>query len=220
MAGGDEELYVYAFAAPGLPGTLRIRGHSLRTLTIDDVDVVVERRRGRLEPALEALQEQHDVVTSLAARAPTLLPARFGSLVREATLRSIVGAHRSDLAASLARVRDCEQMTIRVFGAPDVGSRVPDPSMSGTAFLQHRRERAHYVPAEVEVIRRTVGESVVEERVEPGQGRLRVTVFHLVRRDAVKGYQTKASALQALLDPHKVTVTGPWPAFAFSPELL
>jgi hypothetical protein len=220
MAGSEGKLYVYALTEPGPPQRMRVLGRSLHIITVGEVGVVVERRRGQVEPTSEVLQEQHAVVMQLAEKRGALLPARFGSVVEETTLRATVAEQRAEIVHALGLVRGRQQMTVRVFGVPDAARPVANRTSTGTAFLEARRDRAHYVPAEVATIRAVMGQFTVAERVEPGERRLRVTVFHLVPRGVVDAYRQQASALQSMLVPHEVTVTGPWPAFAFAPDLF
>jgi Gas vesicle synthesis protein GvpL/GvpF len=219
MGRGERELYVYAITEPGLPRRLRILGHSLHVLPVERVQVVVERRRSPADASPEILQEQHSIVVALAGRSGALLPARFGSLVDEESLRAMVVEHQPGLVEALNLVRGRQQMTVRVFGAPAAPPPEPGPPTTGTKFLEARRARAHYVPPEAETIRDVLGGFAAAERVEPGERGLRVTVFHLVPHDRLNAYRDRASVLQSQLAPYQVTVTGPWPAFAFVPEL-
>jgi hypothetical protein len=219
MSGREVTLYVYALTEPGMPRRLPVRGHSLHVISLGPADVVVERRRDRPDASAEALQDQHAVVLHLASRCDALLPARFGSLIEEGALRTTLTGHDAEIVDALNLVRGRQQMTIRVFGAPDDGGPAADRS-TGTAFLQSRKERAHYVPPEVTTIRTELGPVAAAERLESGEGGLRVTMFHLVARNRVAAYRRRASALQQALTPHRVTVTGPWPAFAFTPVLF
>jgi len=224
---GEKQWYVYGLCGTGLPGRLTVRGHALRAIPIVGrgsstrlaIVAVVEPVIARVEPTIETLQTQHDIVTRIAARVPALIPARFGSTMSERALQERVEAHDADIRAALRRVRGRAQMTIRVFGEPDLPAPAAPRAVSGTAFLEQRRARAHYVPAEVALIREQLGAHAKAERVEPGERTLRVTVFHLVPRNAVETYRQRASALQATLAPRQVTVSGPAPAFAFAPEL-
>jgi hypothetical protein len=218
MAAGEGELYVYALADPGLPRTLRVLGQTLHTLSLGSIDVIVQRHRERVGPTLEALQEQHAIITKLVDRVGGLLPARFGSRISHRTLQEIVSQRESEILESLARVRGRYQMTIRVFGAADATSPPGARASTGTTFLKDRQARAHHVPPEVATIREALGSLAAAERVETGERGLRVTVFHLVSAENVERYKRKAAALQ--LAPLQVKVSGPWPAFAFAPELF
>jgi hypothetical protein len=220
MDGSEQQLYVYGFAVPGLPGKLTVLRRPLRTLHVHGLDAIVESVSGRPQPTIETLQAQHALVERLANRVSAFLPARFGSITTAPALRALIDEHQDVIAGTLARISGCVQMTIRVFGPPDTARAEATPRPSGTAYLQQRREQAHHVPAEVEVIRECLGGCTKDERVERGERTLRVTVFHLVARTSLDGYRQKASDLPALLAPYQVTITGPAPVFAFAPELL
>jgi hypothetical protein len=213
----DRAVYVYALSSPGLPRRLSVQGRRLNCIAIGDVDAIVEDSPpGR---SLDDIQLQHRVVTHLAARATALLPARFGSVVTESALHALVSDRREEIRSALRHVRNCEQMTVRVFG-PAPSESAADAGRSGTAYLLKRQDRAHHVAAEVEVIRRELGGLVKDERVAPGDRGIRAVVYHLVARRTVAQYRRRALVLPSLLMPHAVTVTGPWPVFAFAPELF
>jgi hypothetical protein len=215
----DRELYVYALSPPGLPRRLSVLGRRLHCVALGDVDAIVARATppGR---SLEDIQLQHRIVTHLAMRTPALLPARFGSVLTEGALRSLVSERRDDIHAALRLVRNCEQMTLRVFGPSGLDAPSSPPTGSGTAYLAHRRERAHHQPPELEVIRHELGALIKAERAEAGERGVRLVVYHLVARGKLSQYRRRASVLQTLLKPYTVTATGPWPAFAFAPELF
>jgi hypothetical protein len=218
MTADEAEVYLYALAERGLPRTVRVRGRTLHVIPVGKVNAVVERRHAPVDPSTEALEEQHAIVVRLAARATALLPARFGSRMTESALGRSVSGREPEILESLARVRGHWQMTIRVFGEADQEGEVARPVQSGTEFLKSRQARAHYQPPEVAVIREALGSLVAAERVESGQRGLRVTIFHLVATANVDAYRTCAASIR--LDSFPVTVSGPFPAFAFAPELL
>jgi hypothetical protein len=219
-AGAEPTVYVYALAEPGLPRRFSILGRRLLSMDFSGIDAIVE-RGAAVESSTEAIERQHGIITRLADRGGTILPARFGSTVTEASLRALLERRRDEVSAALRQVRGCEQMTVRVFGEPQQAAAMPS-SPSGTAFLQQRRAQAHRETAEVAVIRREFGDSVRAERVERGRHGIRVTVFHLVPRKHLATYQRRALVLQHKLrqDGVTVTITGPWPAFAFTPDLF
>jgi hypothetical protein len=215
----DRQLYVYALSAPGFPRRLAVRGRTLRALSIGKVDVIVGRPPSP-DRTVEAVQRQHRIVGELAARTSSLLPARFGSAIDEDALRSLIFERQDELREALTRVRHCQQMTIRVFGAIEHDAVPLAPPMSGADYLARRRERALHEPPDVAVIRRALAGVVKAERVEPGERGIRVTVYHLVAARRLAEYRRRASALQSLPTASAVTVTGPWPPFAFAPELF
>jgi hypothetical protein len=218
MAGPDDTLYVFALADRGLPRRFRLLGRALQSLSFGPIDVIVERGRDRGTFTSEALQEQHAIVAELAGRTRALLPARYGSVVSEPALRGIVSGRAPHIVDALARVRGRRQMTIRVFGSPDSSRLEEGDTTTGTAFLESRRARVQHVPAEVSAIRQALRPLVAGERIEAGEGALRVTIYHLVPAKRTEAYARTAAALD--LAPHRLAVSGPWPAFAFAPELF
>jgi len=214
----DRELYVYALTSPGLPRRLTVLGRRLTCISLGNVDAIVA---GSIPPGrtLGDIQLQHCIVSQLSARTSALLPARFGSIVSATALSTLVSERHDDIQAALRLVRNCEQMTVRVFGR-STQEVTPEAASSGTAYLVARQMRAHHVPPEVEVIHRKLGRLIKDERVAQGERGLRAIVYHLVARRAVAKYQRRAATLPSLLAPYAVTVTGPWPAFAFVPELF
>ena len=217
--GTDREVYVYALSSPGLPRRLSVLGRRLHCLAIGGIDAIIERSvtPGR---SVEEIQFQHRLVGRLAALAPALLPARFGSVITEDALRSLVSGRRDEIEDALRLVRNCEQMTVRVFGPIEDPRAADSAPGNGTAYLARRRERAHQQPPEAAIIHRELGSLTRAERAEPGERGIRLVVYHLVARRQTARYRRQASILQSLLSPHAVTVTGPWPVFAFAPELF
>jgi hypothetical protein len=218
MRGDDGMLYVYAIAERGLPGTFRVLGHRLHTLSRGSVDVIAERRREPVAPTTDALREQHAIVAKLMERSEALLPARFGSRIEAAALEALIRSRERQILESLSRVRGRRQMTIRVFGPADTTRPAAERAESGTAFLKNRRARALHMPPDVAPIRSAVGALVAGEIIEPGLSGLRVTVFHLGATENVEPYRDRAATLR--LPPSQVVVSGPSAAFAFAPELF
>jgi Gas vesicle synthesis protein GvpL/GvpF len=218
--GGDEQLYVYALAVPGLPAKLTLIRRRIHVIHESGVDAVVEPAAAVPEPTIETLQTQFAVVAALDSRVPALLPARFGALIAESALRSLLASRHQVFDEALQHVRHCVQMTIRIFGEPDAGGPPPTPTVSGTAYLERQRARAHRTPPEVAAIRRHLRSYVRDERVDAGDHALRVTVWHLVARASLDEYRRRTRDLPSMLTPHRVVVTGPLPVFAFAPDVL
>ena len=214
----DEPLYVYALAEPGLPRTLRIAGHHLRVVPIDGIDAIVGPHPATLD--LPALQRQHGIVVALAERGCAVLPARVNSTVAEPALRAAVAARRETLLDALALVRNRRQMTIRLYRADPTPVTAPGAPESGTDFLERRRAAHRLEVPELATIRTVLGQHVAEERVEAGTDGARVVVHHLVEVTRLARYGRQASTLQRELPATRLRVSGPWPAFAFTPELL
>lgn len=219
--------YVYALAAPGLPRRLRIAGHTLMSLPVAtpvrggaaSIVAVVERRREPPPISEASLREQHAIVVELWRRCDRLLPVRFGAMMSEGALQVRVRAAAPVLDRMLQQVGGRVQMTVRVFEEVPVTERAVIPRTSGTAYLKGLRDRAGSLSRAAMEIGRPVEAFVVEERVEPGQGALRVSLFHLIAASDEARYRAALAASGDATSGRRVTVSGPWPPFAFAPEL-
>ena len=216
----SEGIYVYALAEPGLPRHFTVLGRRLHALLIDDVAAVIERRQPP-EFTTDAVRHQHAIITRLSSRLPVVLPARFGSFTDERSLRTLVSRHRRETLAAFEQARGCAQMTVRIFGPSAESADHARASVStGTEFLERARARMKHAPREAGIVRAAMSECVKAERVATGERNGLLTVFHLVPLEWLESYRQRASGLQSLLPGHVVTVTGPWPVFAFAPELF
>lgn len=187
-------------------------GAGLRLIRCGDLLVVAGEAELKMTP--ENLAVQDAVVRGL--RVTAVLPIRFGEKVQdEEELRKLLKPRASDLIQALEKVRGCEQMTLRVFGDP---APLPEPVEEGgpgTRYLEARRreiERAHSLP-EIEPLLERLRPLVRAERIErKEQGRLLGTVYHLVRREDVPAYKETS-------EDARVTLSGPFPPYAFAPGL-
>jgi hypothetical protein len=203
-------LYLYAVIDEE-PSSL---GEPLRLIRCSELLIVV----GDAVPALtpENLAAQDAVIRRLDVTA--VLPIRFGEQARdEEELCSLLKPRASALIEALERVRGCEQMTLRVFGEPALLPEPPEEDAGpGTRYLEARRreiERARSLP-EIEPLLDRLRPLVRAERIErKQQGKLLGTVYHLVRREDVPPYK------ETLKEEDGVTVSGPWPPYAFAPGL-
>jgi hypothetical protein len=168
----------------------------------------------------QALRHQHDIVLSLARLVDPLLPARFGTEMTRDQLESSVRPSVSVIAEALEHVRGRKQMTVRLVGPPGAKSAAVVPT-TGTAYLSRRHEDFHVAPDEAAPVLSAVEPFVLDQRIQRGRGAIRATLFHLVANEDVEGYRTAADRSFASLAPSwGATVSGPWPPFAFAPELI
>lgn len=220
MKPASEGIYLYALAEPDLPRHFTVLGRRLRNLPIGNVAAVIE-KRAPPDFTTDAVRQQHALITRLTARLPVLLPARFGSVTDEPALRTLVSRHRPEILAAFEQVRGCVQMTVRIFGtSDDVPEEPRSAARTGTEFLERARERSKYVRPEAGIVRAEMSAFLKAERVAAGERQGLLTVFHLVPLERLDMYRQRASGLQSMLPRHVVTVTGPWPVFAFAPELF
>jgi hypothetical protein len=217
-------LYGLLSATPACETGLGVCAERLRLVAVGDLVALVGDVGEPPAPTALTLRAQDAVLRRVAAVVDAVLPVRFGTLVADdAALAESLVPRRSQLARALDRVSGCEQMTLRVWG--EVTAAAPPPAEAaggpGTRYLVGRRrahEWAHRVP-ELEPARRRLGDLVREERAERhDRPPLLATVQHLIPRGAGGRYLEAIAAARDSLRPWRVSVTGPWLAYAFAEE--
>ena len=216
-AGRALNAYVYAFVS-GPAGTLHIAGCTIEVVSIARVHVALDWRATAPKVSPAAVRRQHALVERLADLRRSVVPARFGSVIAAADLRRLVSTRSGDLRRAMALVRDRVQMTVR-FQADLPSEATGSRPASGTDYLNRRRAAASAASSPgAAAIRRAVRTSIVEERVSVEAAEERIALFHLIRRSAVARYRAKV--LEACERAGvQATVTGPFPPFAFAPDL-
>jgi hypothetical protein len=221
-------LYVYALAdAPG-GSAVGLAGEAIRWLACGEMHAAV----GEMQRAPEVLPELargHDAaVRALAANVRALLPARFGSVLRDdAALEEALTPRAQELRQALELVAGREQMTLRILNSERT-DRPPtlesvEGAGSGSRYLRWRAElqRVRHSAPELDPIRALISPLVKAERIERRpEGALVASVFHLVERGESDRYRELLTEAGAGIAPVRLSVSGPWPAYAFAPELL
>jgi hypothetical protein len=217
-------LCVYALVDRAPPDLGRgIAREPLRTLHVGAIDVAFGEVRAAPQASARTLRAYDSVVRGIARRASAVLPVRFASVVEdESALLELLEPRANELRASLERVRGCEQMTMRVFGeartrATRGAERGAEAQGAGTRWLVERA-RAASLP-EIEPARAALGSLVRAERCERHDAPpLLASVYHLVPRARAREYQLIIARAQAALGGLHVTLSGPWPPYAFGGE--
>jgi hypothetical protein len=221
-------LCVYALAAHGVGriGRSGVAGERLRATRIGAIDAIVGEVATVPRPTDKNLRTYDRLLSLIWGRSPAVLPARFGTVVRDrAELEVILADRQETLRSRLQLVRNRAQMTIRIVqGAGDRGqgsastrlqAGPSDPQSRGRSYLEQRARTAHDVP-EFAPVREAVRRWVKAERVER-QGNI-ATIYHLVPRGSAERYQE--SIRRAARDGGvRLLVSGPWPAYAFADTL-
>jgi hypothetical protein len=220
--------YVFALvdAAPdrrlgrGLSGPLRARPSA-------GAFAIVERRADVPPAELGSLRSHQAVVSRVATLVPAILPVRFGTLLEQDALDEALHERDDDIAEALALVRHRAQFTWRrarreVRGARREERQTVRSASSGREYLRHAARTAGPAdaapPVAFRLLRDRLHSFVVRERFQPAANGMPDTLYQLIEKRAIEPYREIADAL-TLTDP-AFTVSGPWPPFAFAPEVL
>lgn len=213
--------YVYALVEhPGRSTT--IKGRRIEIVPVGDVFAAVESRMSSAEQRSEiseaSLREQHAIVVALARRFDAILPARFGAWVDQNTLEHMLNTNRSRIRRALSRVKGREQVTVRIFAER---TDAPEAWSSGEAYLRSRlaASRPRLSPS-ARTLKRAVKPLVRAEILEPARGNILVTIHHLLDRGSARAYRAAVRDTVAPGPDEHVVISGPWPPFAFAPDLL
>jgi hypothetical protein len=212
-------IHVYAFAdgLRALPSVEGLDGAPLEQLSVDGVTTVFSRRdQPTLEPVRERALVHGEVIDALMRQASAVLPVRFGEAVADETALAASVHDRADaLRRGFARVRDCVEIGLRVWGAnPDIAA------STGAEYMQARRaleqDRREIVDGLHRALVALARDARVDER--PLQGREQLLAAYLVPRSSVDELQAVVDAFAARHPGLTVVCTGPWAPFSFAEE--
>ena len=212
-------LYVYALAGRSA-APFAAHGHRIEFVEFGNVHAAVERSGERPAVSEAALRIQHEIVIRISASVDDALPVRFGAHVEEEELGQLVAMRRDVIQRALDLVRGRVQMTVRIRGVEVSADRAPAspaiPAPTGTAYLEARRAAAaRPLTPTAMAVAAAVRHLVVSEKVDGPANRTSITMYHLIDKHRVEEYNDALSAVQS----STLSVSGPWPAFAFAPDL-
>ena len=220
-------VYVLALTSHHRP-PITIDGHRIEFISVENVFAAIERRAAPPTLSEAELRSQHDLVTTIFNQMDELLPVRFGAWIDKQELSTVLARQHTDIVEALGLVRGRVQMTIRFLGRP-LPARADQLSShhseTGTAYLQSRRHTEQWMPAEATALTAAVRDLIAAERLSPGSqgrvgsldsGRLQQipALYHLISRESVTAYTTATLPFRS----PTITVSGPWPPFAFAPD--
>lgn len=215
-------VYVYALIE-GLPAAKASGGkRRIEFLPVSGIYAAIERRASAPDVNETSLREQHKTVVELGRLCDPIVPVRFGAWLALDELTNVIVSRERVLREAFEFLRHREQMTVRVFGEP---VRTDDESAlaaaTGKAYLERLRNAARpRLTSLAEAVRRAAGSMAAAERLESGRGRLQVAIHHLTERGRSREYRALVKrAVETDTTSDQVVVSGPWPPFAFTPEL-
>ncbi len=213
---------IYVYALQDRPGRRRVLlGHVIEIIPVEGIYAAIERRAAVPRMSEAALRVQHQIVVRLGRTADAILPARFGAVLDAKELQRVVRLRRGVLVKGFEQVRGREQMTVRIFGPvrrPGIGA--PLKARSGTEYLGQRRTSRATLPRSAALISRAVRGLVSAEQIGGARGSIQATLNHLVTRGRATEYKALVRGTVAGMGSRvTVTVSGPWPPFAFVPDL-
>lgn len=163
--------------------------------------------------SVEAAVAHDKIVQRIAKACTAVLPLRFGTTATdEKTLAKKLSPLAKPIAEALKRVHDAVQLTIRVRGTPAPAAE--KSTRPGTKYLVERAERVPEIAPLTLATRELVRAARIERR-EVGDSF--ATVYHLVDRASLAAW--RRALKKTNLEGVTVTVSGPWPPYAFA-ELL
>jgi hypothetical protein len=220
-AGAPRPASLYVFAILDAPiAPPRIAGARIEIVESGKFFVAGEWRRASPVLSERMLRRQHAIVIRIGLAADAVLPVRFGTLVPESELDALLAARARVLRRAFRAVRGRVQMTIRCFGPP-LARAAAAALLSGRKYLLARAASGRPVlPPAAAAVRAAVRSLADAEKIDAGRGGVQVSLHHLVRRDRAVRYAERVDAAVSACDPSvRVTLSGPWPPFAFTPDL-
>jgi hypothetical protein len=224
-------LYIYALVSGGPRGDVGrgLRRERLEVLAGRGFHVIAGRMDTSPEPAMAAFRRHDATIRRIAVRVDAILPVRFGSTVPdEGAVARLLSARAPELASRLAHVRGHEQMTLRLYG-PRGGRPRPTALPAdtrprarlgpGARYLAARQRLGAPTVPELDAIRPLLQGLIADERVQRHKTPpLLASVYHLVARDRRAQYRARVTRAAARLAPLRLTVSGPWPPYAFGTD--
>jgi len=224
-------VYVYALVATAPSGGLGtgMGGEALRVVACGRLLAVVGDMSAPPAVTSTALREHDRAVRRLTAITDAVLPMRFGSIVDgELELARDLEPAEAALEAALALVAGREQMTVRVYerqAQAGEGTRIVDAPAAvadlgpGSRYLLERRrilENGTHRAA-LDAVLAAPASFIRGQRIEShGSRPLIASVHHLIERGQGEAYAALLHAGTANLIDAAVTVSGPWPPYAFA----
>lgn len=215
-------VYIYAIAAEPIPldDLIGVAKERLSLVSTDTCHAIAGETTASISSDAETLRAQDALVRQLASRADALLPARFGARFADAAAaRQAIEEMQTGLDRALARVRGCEQMTIRLFTDAETAPAAIDADADaeggpGTHYMRRRAAEARHATDVFDLVRAHMAAHVTDERIEQGRPPVIGSIHHLIPRGTAEAYRARLDELA--VRGMRMRVSGPSPAYAFA----
>jgi Gas vesicle synthesis protein GvpL/GvpF len=198
----------------GLAGNLSIR-------QVPGGLAVVERRADVPPVEFGTLQKHQAVVARLAQSVAAILPVRFCTLLESEDIEEALEDREEEIAQAFEVVRGRVQFTWRKRKDTKEAKETKELREAGTGteyLIRAARAASPQAPAAFRALRARLSPLVSAERYQPASAQLPASLYHLVDRSAIERYQVIGQAIEHASPAF--TMTGPFPPFAFAPEIL
>jgi len=176
--------------------------------------VLVRSRLGAVPAASpKTLAAHHDVVASLM-EADAIVPFPFGTARAGGEGDLWVASHATTLRATLAKVRGCVEMNVKLLRL-----NVPPVRMAEIDADGRDPRRLAYLEALGERLVARAGVDDWRYRVQGNGSNVGASVAFLVPRLEVSDFLTRIAPIASRASGVAVVPTGPWPAYSFVPTL-
>lgn len=223
--------YVFALvdAVPSGPPGKGLRGN-LSIRRVPGALAVVERRADVPPAEFGTLRRHQAVVERLAGAVPAILPVRFGTLLDDEEIEEVLQDRDEEIAEALESVRHRVQFTWRSTRRREDGKKGSTTGKmgrkedgktgsTGAEYLQRAaRAASPPPPAAFRAMRTKLAPLIQAERYQPAGAAMPDTIYHLVENSAASRYA--AAAMEIVAAQPRLALTGPFPPFAFAPEIL
>jgi hypothetical protein len=211
-------IHVYAFAEDlrGLPDVDGLDGARLEQLSCDGVAAVYSRRVSSARPSRDEALVHGTVVGALERRAATVVPVRYGQVLQnEQALAEAVRSKGEAIRTTFARVRDCVEIAVRVWGAP---TRVE--AADGAGYMHGRREAELQRRAVVDQLHERVSSAARDARIRYGAlgGEELFVAAYLIPAARLTEVTREVESFGSDHRDLTVVCTGPWPPFSFAED--
>lgn len=214
-------LYLYAVVervpARWRPPTAGIAGASVVPRRVDSV-VVLSSVLDVVPPASPRTLALHQDVVATVADAEAILPIRYGVAIPAAALADWMAARNRLVLATLASVRGCVEITVKLLRLDGAIATRPAGRDQGRVGAALRRDD-HELRSLAETLAERAGASRWRYHPSGGAGNVAASAAFLVARTDVAAFLARIAPVASHATGIAVVPTGPGVPYSFVPEL-